>query len=124
MGKVSESIYTDRNVVIPMADVQHIEKQYHNTDLVDGTKKGDLMGAMVITRHTRWDMEADCWANNIWLSAKQVPEFLKAWCYYRYELESEVIKLHNQEDSADDIEEERYDCPIHGLQDGPECPRC
>lgn len=20
--------------------------------------------------------------------------------------------------------EERYDCPIHGLQDGPDCPRC
>lgn len=21
-------------------------------------------------------------------------------------------------------EEEKYDCPIHGLQDGPDCPRC
>jgi len=20
--------------------------------------------------------------------------------------------------------EERWDCPLHGLQDGPECPRC
>lgn len=24
----------------------------------------------------------------------------------------------------DEIEEERYDCPIHGLQDGADCPRC
>ena len=92
MGKASESIYSDGKVVIPMADVQHIEKSFHNCDLVDGTKKGDLQGAMVITKHTRWDMEADCWANNIWLSAKQVSLFLKAWCFYRHELELETLK--------------------------------
>ena len=22
------------------------------------------------------------------------------------------------------LTEDRYDCPIHGLQDGPDCPRC
>ena len=21
-------------------------------------------------------------------------------------------------------DDDRYDCPIHGLQDGPDCPRC
>ena len=26
------------------------------------------------------------------------------------------------EESQDD--EDRYDCPIHGLQEGPDCPRC
>lgn len=30
-----------------------------------------------------------------------------------------LCKVENQ-----DMEEEPYDCPIHGLQDGPECPRC
>lgn len=92
MGKVSESIYSDGDLVIPMADVQHIEKQYHNLDLADGTKKGDLQGAFVITRHTRWNMEADCWANSIWLSSNQVEKFLSAWCYYRHELEAETIR--------------------------------
>jgi hypothetical protein len=90
MGKVSESIYSDEDVVIPMADVQHIEKKYHTCDLTNGTKKGDLLGAIVVTKHTRWDMEADCWANNIWLSAKQVSTFLRAWCEYRYELEKDT----------------------------------
>ena len=87
MGKVSESIYSDGHIVIPMADVQHIEKEYYSI----GTQKGELMGAMVITKHTRWDTEADCWANNIWLSAEQTTKFLKAWCFYRHELEAETI---------------------------------
>jgi len=26
--------------------------------------------------------------------------------------------------ARDQEEVERYDCPLHGLQDGPECPRC
>ena len=93
MGKVSESIYCDGDVVIPMADVQHIEKRYENYNSADGKiKKGDLQGSLVITKHTRWDMEADCWANNIWLSAEQTPKFLNTWCTYRHELESETIK--------------------------------
>ena len=87
MPKVSESIWSSKRVVIPMADVQHIEKQYHSCDLVDGTKKWDLQGAMIITKHTRWDMEADCWANNIWLGKDETESFLKDWCFYRHELE-------------------------------------
>ncbi len=90
MGKVSESIFSG-SVVIPMADVQHIEKKFHDCDLVNGAKKGDLMGGAVITKHTRWDMEADTWANNIWLGAKDLKSFLRAWCDYRAELESETL---------------------------------
>lgn len=89
-SKVSESIFSDGFTVIPMADVQHIEKCFHSCDLVNGTKKGDLQGAQVITKHTRWDMDADCWANAIWLSAEQTQSFLKAWCFYRYELEGNI----------------------------------
>ena len=92
MGKVSESIFTCKSTIIPMADVQHIEKQYHNCDLVGGTKKGDFSGAMIITKHTRWDMEADTWANNIYLSAADALKFIHAWCYYRHELELETLK--------------------------------
>ncbi len=78
-----KSIFSDKNLVIPLADVQHVEKKYHTTDLTNGTKKGDLLGALVITKHTRWDFEHDTWANNIWLSAEQVNPFLAAWVVYR-----------------------------------------
>ena len=92
MGKVSESIFSDGHIIIPMADVQHIENKYHDMDLASGQKKGDLLGSIVVTKHTRWDMEADTWANNIWLSSEQTPKFLAAWCMYRNELESETIQ--------------------------------
>ena len=39
MKTVSESIFSGKTTVIPMADVQHIEKRYHNCDLVSGQKK-------------------------------------------------------------------------------------
>jgi len=91
MGNVTESIFSNNSVVIPMADVQHVEKRYHSCDLVSGKKKGDLMGSMIITKHTRWDMEADTWANNIWLTAEETSAFLQAWCHYRYELEKDTL---------------------------------
>ena len=74
----SETIYSDGDVIIPMADVQHIEKRYY---------KGDLMGILIITRHTRWDMEADCWANNIWIGQEKADGFIRAWCFFRYEVD-------------------------------------
>jgi hypothetical protein len=32
--------------------------------------------------------------------------------------------LEEEEWAKEAEEEERYDCPIHGKQDGSECPRC
>lgn len=87
MNKISESIFDGKNVVIPMADVQHVEKKYHTCNLANGAKKGDLMGSNIITKHTSWDSEADYWANPIWLNAEETENFLKVWCFYRYELE-------------------------------------
>jgi hypothetical protein len=95
MKTVSESIFSGKRVVIPMADVQHIEKKYWDTDLVNGTKKGDLMGILVITKHTRWDMDADTWANNIWLGKDEAESFMSAWCNYRHELEIETLADHH-----------------------------
>lgn len=77
MGKVSESIYSGTNVIVPLADVQHIEK--HKT------------GIMIITRHTRWDCDHDVWANGIWMNDPEAAGFRQAWCHYRSELESETL---------------------------------
>lgn len=84
----SETIYSDGELIIPMADVQNIEKEYYTTDMVNPpVKKGALMGISVITRHTRWDMDADCWANAIWIGRDKAEAFIKAWCYFRYEVD-------------------------------------
>lgn len=87
MGKVSESIFSNKDIVIPMADVQHIEKKYHSCDLLNGAKKGDFEGCLIITKHTKWNFEKDFWENPIWLSDEQAKKFMDAWCHYRYELE-------------------------------------
>jgi hypothetical protein len=85
---IRESIFSGFGVVIPMAEVQHIEKKFHDCDMADGAKKGDLMGVSVITSMTKWNFEHDCWENSIWLSKELATEFLKAWCDYRYDAEN------------------------------------
>jgi len=85
----SETIYSNGEVIIPMADVQHIEKKYYSHDMISppNIKKGDLMGILVITRHTRWDTDNDCWANNIWIGRDKAEGFIRDWCYFRYEID-------------------------------------
>lgn len=78
MGKVTESIYRGKSVIVPLADVQHIET--HNK-----------FGLIVVTRHTRWDRETDTWANNIWIDNAEADAFKAAWCRYRAELEADTL---------------------------------
>jgi hypothetical protein len=86
--QISESIFSDKNVIIPMADVQHIERHFYNYNSADGTvKKGDICGCFIITKHTKWNFENDTWENAIYLSKECMDSFMKAWCYYRYEYE-------------------------------------
>lgn len=89
-SKVSESIWSNKDILIPMMDVQHIEKKYHDSDSADKVvKKGDLMGISVITKHTTWNFEHDYWENPIWLSNvdKKAEKFMQDYCYLRYELD-------------------------------------
>lgn len=75
---VTESIYSGKRVIVPMADVQHIET-------------GNDLGLVVVTKHTRWDCERDVWANNIWIGADEAEAFKRAWCRYRAELEADTL---------------------------------
>ena len=79
MSKVSESIYSG-SVIVPMADVQHIEKWDKHT----------VPGIMVITSHTKWNFERDIWENAIWISEPEAVQFRRAWCTYRSELEADT----------------------------------
>lgn len=88
MGKVTESIFDGDRVVIPMADVQHIEKHWYPDDK---RERNNYRGILVITKHTKWNMERDIWENNIYLDRDEADRFLRAWCDYRSELESETL---------------------------------
>ena len=78
MHSVTESIFAGKSVIVPLADVQHIE--LHPNDAI-----------YVITRHTRWDREHDIWANAIWINAPEATEFRRAFACYRAELEVESL---------------------------------
>ena len=86
-NSVSESIFSGKTTIIPMADVQHIEKLWYTSD---EKTRDNYRGIKVITKHTRWDIEADSWANNIYLDRQEGDDFLKAWCIYRNELENKI----------------------------------
>lgn len=74
MTSANVNFYSSPSLEIPLADVQHAEK--HNPG-----------GLIVVTKHTRWDCEQDCWANNIWIDIAEAQDFLTAWHRYRNELE-------------------------------------
>ncbi len=78
MRTVTESIFSGKNIIVPLADVQHIET--HNPD-----------GLIVVTRHTRWDADAGAWTNSIWVNADEAVAFRRAWCRYRSELEADTL---------------------------------
>jgi hypothetical protein len=80
MGKASESIFTG-SVVVPMADVQHMEMHPKNC----------IPGMHIITKHTKWNHERDIWENSIWLNEPEAGQFRRAWCAYRSEIESETL---------------------------------
>jgi len=90
MGKASGSIYSDGRVVIPMFDVQHVEKCFHSRNLADGTMKGDLSGIRIITKHTTWNTELDDYDNAIWIGANSghAQKFIKCFCDFRSEIDN------------------------------------
>jgi hypothetical protein len=79
MSNVTESIFDNGSILIPMADVSHVEHLVHPTIGANGI--------MVITKHTQWNMEADTWANAAFIPEAKKQDFIKAFCIYRSEIE-------------------------------------
>jgi len=77
---VKESIFSSKNLTIPLADVQHVEHW--------GTE-GVGKYLMVITKHTKYNFEHDTWENAICVN--EVEKFMRAWMTYRHELEIETL---------------------------------
>lgn len=84
--KINESIFDGDSCVIPMADVSFIEKHWINTPAKDRTKR-NWHGLTIIMKHSFWDMKADTWAHNAYLSRAEAEKFIAAWKVYRNELE-------------------------------------
>ncbi len=73
-----ETIYSNGEIVVPLADIQHIEKK---------TCEGQPNGLWLITKNTHWDMDADMWSNPIYIPQKYADAFMGVWCHFRYEVD-------------------------------------
>lgn len=82
MGKVSESIFSCKTCVVPMAEVQHITKDQREKF------KGSIE---VIFKTTTWNDTDNCYNNSLYLRKDEAESFLRAWCDYRSELESDTL---------------------------------
>lgn len=87
-GQVTESIFSGKSSIIPMADVQHIERHWYGDR---ERTKDNYKGIVVITKHTTWSQEMDTWKNNIYLDREEADKFISAWCMYRHELEKHTL---------------------------------
>jgi hypothetical protein len=82
--KVYETIFNGESKIIPMADVQHIER---------GEMQGHLQ-LVLVTCHTKYNYERDMYENAIHISdyenkttgykSTEASDFLKSWCWYRH----------------------------------------
>lgn len=82
MGNVTESIFSGETVVIPLAEVQHVER-----DLREG-----YQGCInVILSGTTWNAEFDGYNNSAYLRSEEAESFIACWCRYRHELEQPTI---------------------------------
>ena len=68
---ISESIYSGPQFIIPLAEVQFVEKTPTAIHVVLGG--------------TTWNFEHDCPNNSVWIRNKDAGGFMSAWLYYRHE---------------------------------------
>jgi hypothetical protein len=94
MGQITESIFSGLNFIVPLADVQHIERHWYPGDR-ERTKQ-NYRGLIVVTKHTTWDADIDTYANSLYIFAGEEAEsFIQCWCRYRAELEADtIINIH------------------------------
>lgn len=78
MGKVTESIFSNKQVVIPMAEVSHVVKL---SDQIE-----------VVFKHSKWNDTFQHFEPSVHLSYQSADKkFLRAWCDYRAELEADTL---------------------------------
>lgn len=85
MSKITESVWTSDRLLIPMADVQHIEKRSVNNP-------SKPMYLMVVMKSTRYDNTCSEWANAIYIEPEKAESFMRDWCNYRGELDNSMDK--------------------------------
>lgn len=83
-GKVTESIWSNKNYVIAMAEVSHI---------VGLPEKYEYLKCPIhiVFKYSKWNNDTQDFEPNVYLSNEESVSFKKDWCIYRSELESHTL---------------------------------
>lgn len=84
MGNISESIFSNSDYVIPMAEVSFIRKTGKNI--------------IINFKHGTWNEKCQQFDPCVVLRGKKAIKFLSAWSYYRHELEADTLKPEPEND--------------------------
>ena len=79
-----ESIFSGESVIIPLAEVHHIERD-KRSKFKDGLN--------VVLNGTTWNEEIDAYNNSVYLQGEEAKCFNAAWCRYRRELDFETVEI-------------------------------
>jgi hypothetical protein len=85
MSRATESIFSGKTVLVPMAEVQHVEKLVRKNRPTDTEIIPN--GLHLVTKHTNYNFHQDMWDNPIYIPESEAAEFLKAWQLYRSEID-------------------------------------
>ena len=73
-----ETIFSSSEVTIPMDDVAFIEHD----------QRPDWLGAIrVVLKCSKWNNDSQCFEPSIWMHKAPSQEFLRAWCFFRSEID-------------------------------------
>jgi len=84
MCKVSESIFSGKTTVIPMADVCYIQRDKRPSEK-------EHAPVWIIMKASTWNDNNEDWNNAPFLRGDEAASFLRCWCTYRSELEAETL---------------------------------
>lgn len=90
MGKATESIYDGKRCIVPLAEVQHVEKVKRGP--YPGETGLQPNGLHVITRMTMSSGTSNEWLNPIYIEEDEAAVFLLAWCRYRSETDDQIAE--------------------------------
>lgn len=87
----SETIWSNGKVIIPMCDVQHIErrdrKEWDSLPVTTDSKMNVVRkGIVVVMKSTRLDSAGD-WDNGVWLWDDASDKFIADYCTFRGEID-------------------------------------
>jgi len=77
MHTVTESIFRNDYIIIPLEEVLFIEK-------IAG-------GIIIVFKSTTWNKENDYWENSAFIHKVDSRDFIQAWCRYRAEIEADNL---------------------------------